>query len=133
MARITKAEKIQRVKKVFSLLLMGAKRAEICQYAAKSTNWNVSDRMIDRYIAAATEKIHESSEDDIAYERALMKERLDDLYKKNMGKKDLRAALLVLKQRSDLLGLDAPKRTDITSDGEKIAQIIKVGVDSDKL
>ena len=112
---------------------MGAKRAEICQYVANNTNWNVSDRMIDRYIADATKIIKESADDDIEQERGLMKQRLDDLYKKNIGKKDLRAALQVLRERSDLLGLHAPKRTDITSDGEKVDLIVKVGVDPDKL
>ena len=133
MARITKAEKIQRVEKVFSLLLMGAKRREIIEYATKSTNWGVSDGMIDKYIADATKLIKESADDDIEKERGLMKQRLDDLYKKNLGKKDLRAALQVLRERSDLLGLHAPKRTDITSDGEKVDLIVKVGVDPDKL
>jgi hypothetical protein len=76
MARITKAELDNRVTQVTDLLLKGAKRAQILQFAGK-LNWDVSDSMVDKYIGQATEAIRESAVVDRDYEVALAKERYE--------------------------------------------------------
>ena len=120
MAKITKAERTRRVEKVVSLLLMGAKRADIILYASQKANWGVSERQITTYIKYATEEIKAQSHDEIEFERGRMKERLESLYQGNIKKKDFRAALAVTKERGEMLGIYASKKVDVTSGGEKI-------------
>jgi hypothetical protein len=122
MARITKAELENRVTKVTDLLLKGAKRAQVLQFAGK-LNWKVSDSMVDKYIGQATEAIRESAVVDRDYEVALAKERYEYLYTQSVSGKDYRGALSVIQSKSKLLGLDAPTRTDITSGGKDLTQI----------
>ena len=45
---------------------------------------------------------------------------------------DFKSALLGIKAKRELIGMDAPKKTDLTSDGEKIG-VIGLGVDTDKV
>jgi hypothetical protein len=125
MARITKAELENRVTQVTDLLLKGAKRAQILQFAGK-LNWDVSDSMVDKYIGQATEAIRESAVVDRDYEVALAKERYEYLYTQSVSGKDYRGALSVIQSKSKLLGLDAPTRTDITSGNEKIKAYIGI-------
>ena len=55
MGRSTKVEKNFRVDTVYKLLSEGNSRGQIQQFAA--TQWNVSERQIDQYIADAREKL----------------------------------------------------------------------------
>ena len=120
MARITKAELENRVTQVTDLLLKGAKRAQILQFAVKM-GWNVSDSMVDKYIGQATEAIKESAVIDREWEVALAKQRYEYLYIQSVSGKDLRGALSVVQAKSKLLGLDAPTKTEITGkDGEAL-------------
>ena len=83
-------------------------------------NWNVTDRMVDNYIQKATEAIKESAAIDRDYEIALANGRYEYLYTQSISGKDHRGALSVVQAKSKLLGLDAPTRTDITSDGKHV-------------
>ena len=57
---------------------------------------------------------------DLAVQKAMAEKEIDEAKAIAFSKSDSRAILLANKARRDLFGLDAPKRTDITSDGEKI-------------
>lgn len=50
-AKATEHEKITRVHEVYCLLVRGATRYRVLQYASKK--WNVSDRTADQYMAEA--------------------------------------------------------------------------------
>ena len=115
MARCTKHELAARIKTIHGLMTYGAVRATLLQYISEISGWKVSERMAEIYIARATAIFIESGKSDMEYETGLMKERLDMLYRKHTDKKDYnyRDALAVLKERANLLGLNAPKRTEI--------------------
>ena len=55
MGRSTKVEKNFRVDTVYKLLSEGNSRGQIIQFAA--TQWNVSPRQVDTYIAEARDKL----------------------------------------------------------------------------
>jgi len=120
MAKPTKAEMTQRIARISELLLRGASRAVICQYVSEKTNWEITDRTTDRYIQKATDIIRSGAETDTAYEIGKAKERYEFLWQKALSMQDYREARGVQKDRGNLLGLEAPKKTDITSGGEKI-------------
>ena len=124
MARITAAESELRKNQVVDLLLKGAKRSQIIDYANKR-NWGVKPRMIDKYIEKATAIIRESSVVDREYEIALAKQRLEWLYMQNVATQDLREARAVVKTKSELLGLEAPKGVNLNTDDLEIKVTIK--------
>ena len=109
----TKAELESRITTVSGLLVRGASRAAILRYVSENTNWNVTSRTIENYMATATATIKEGAANDIEYETGKAKERLEYLYQSNISSKDYKAALVVVKTRSELLGLEAPKRLDV--------------------
>ena len=121
MAKITKAELENRVAQVTDLLLKGATREIILQYASNPRqNWQVSDRMIDNYMAKAREKIESSGAFDRDFEIAKSNARFEYLYMQSVGGKDFKTARAVEVDRGKLLGLPAPTRTDITSGGKEV-------------
>ncbi|MBT7070462.1 MAG: hypothetical protein HN975_06175 [Anaerolineae bacterium] len=120
MSKPTKAELTQRVARISELLLRGASRAVICQYVSEKTDWGVTDRTVDRYIESATVTIKAGAETDLEYETGKAKERYEFLWNKALSTHDYREARGVQKDRSALLGLEAPKRTDITSAGKEL-------------
>jgi hypothetical protein len=125
----TKAELESRITTVSGLLVRGASRAAILRYVSENTNWNVTSRTIENYMATATATIKEGAANDIEYETGKAKERLEYLYQSNISSKDYKAALVVVKTRSELLGLEAPKRLDV-NDG-KLEIVVKYADDSD--
>lgn len=113
--KATKTIVRQRVEEVLTIRLMGAEFAEIRQCAAK-LSWNVSDRQLWRYIAAADKLLAERLDHDreklfnihIAKRRAL--------YTRALETGDLRAALAVLKDESELYGLYPPAEPAVQVD-----------------
>lgn len=99
----TNAQVELRTSEIYDLLLQGATRTEILQYAAK--NWKVSERQTDSYISKATQLVENDSATQREEVLTLTKARLQHLYRKSVEAKDYRAALLVLKEQSSLLGL----------------------------
>ena len=130
MAKPTKAALKKRVNTISELLLRGVSRGQIWQYVAEKTDWKISERTMDRYIADATEAIKKSAVIDLDFEVGRAIERREFLYQKGMTTQDYKFALSVEKDRGELIGLYAPKTTDITSDGDKLEIIVKYA-DSD--
>lgn len=72
---------------------------------------------------------------------ALELQRLDDLLKglwaeaakQQPDYKAVDRVLRVMERRAKLLGLDAPTRTDVTTDGEPLVQFVIKGADPEKL
>lgn len=72
-----------------------------------------SDETAWRYLKKAKERVQEISNEDIAEAKAVMQERLTDLYEKAYNGKSYKVALQALKQLSELNGLDAPQKTEL--------------------
>lgn len=131
MAKPTRAELSLRITRVGILLLHGLSRAEIIQYLSEKTDWGVSVRTIDNYIARATVKIEEMSNVDLDWEKGKVKGRLEYLYKQNVSIQDYKAALAVVREEIALFGLAASQKLDITSDGKEIIFNVS-GIDLEK-
>lgn len=69
-----------------------------------------------RYIKKALARIQEVSKEDVETAKAVMQERLTDLYEKAYEGKNYKIALQALKQLSELNGLDAPTKAEINFD-----------------
>lgn len=66
-----------------------------------------------RYVNQAIKRIQEISKEDIEAAKAIMRERLTDIYEKAYESKNYKVALQTLKQISELDGLDAPQKTEL--------------------
>jgi hypothetical protein len=107
----TRAEKLRRVQVVLQLLRDGTDNATIQLNGQRE--WNVSRRTIDAYLSAARAIFQEVAKKHMEEELGLAKERLQDLYGKLYKSGDFRGCLLVQRERNDLLGLQAPKRSEV--------------------
>ena len=117
----------QRINKVIEWLVLGLSRAQILQYAAEKTEWNISERQIDTYISRANEEIEKHAQ--TVRERELGKsiKRLEMLFHSCMKVQDYQRALAVQKELNELLGLKAPVKQEVTGkDGSELTiQIIR--------
>ncbi len=114
----TKAEVMKRVEEVFKLRLGGAEFSDIVQYAsAPEQNWNVSERQLWNYIAAADRLVKERF--DAKAEHLLNRHVLQrrTLYAHAMGAGDFRTALAVLQDEAKLEGLYPATKTELTGKG----------------
>lgn len=66
-----------------------------------------------RYLKKALERIQEAGKEDAETAKAVMQERLTDLYEKAYDSKNYKIALQALKQLSELNGLDAPQKAEL--------------------
>ena len=112
MAKSTKAEVERRVSLVAGMLVEGRSRSQICAYALE--NWGVSDSQTDRYAVRARELIRDECREDFAYECALARRRLDDLYARSLDAGDLRTALSVVRETVELEGLATKNMSEET-------------------
>ncbi len=107
--RITKAEKEARVNKVYELLIAGARRYQILQYASsEKTGWNVTPRQVDSYIQEANALIAADSEFVRPRELGRAIAALDDLYQRCMKVQDYQRALAARRELNALLSLYEP-------------------------
>lgn len=127
-----------RVNKVFDLLIQGASRQQIFQYAAGiepkgqkdgsysegRPAWGVSERMIDEYIARANELFSEYSKIHADRETGKAITRYNQLYTLALKKGDLKAALSAQQALCALLGLNAPAK--LAHEGKDGAKEVEV-------
>src|SRR5579871_6058262 len=99
MAKPTDAELERRVSAVYKLILRGADRARILQYAAKQ-EWGVEARSVDGYIARAKTLLRKQADADRADELGKARARLNMLFSMALRGEnpDLRTALAVQKE-----------------------------------
>lgn len=115
----TKLEIEQRVTIVHDLLLNGSSRAQVIQYAAEKTDWELSDRQIDTYIKRARKRFVQAAEIHREHEFGLAMLRLENLYQRNLKIQDFRVALSVLKEKHSLLGLYPAQKLSIKLTGDE--------------
>jgi hypothetical protein len=125
----TQAEKEARLNKVYELLISGATRYQIHQYANQKTEWDVAERQIDHYIAEANTLIAQEAEFHRAREFGRGVAALNDLYQRCMKVQDYARALAVRRELNSLLGLHPDKTQTLKIEGIDDAQL-KVLVDA---
>ena len=114
MAKETKAsemEKEQRIDTVVTLLCRFMSRRQILQYVSKKTDWDISHRMIDEYIAEAKELIKQKS--DPEQMSGMIKKNFEMLFGKNLQNEDYRECRAVLESMAKLTGVNEPERSQI--------------------
>lgn len=112
-----RAETTARVNAVYKMILAGLRRPEIIRLCVEKHGWNVKARAIDNYIAKAKQRFEEEARVQRGAELGKAIARLDTLYAKADARKDHRGALMVERERIELLGLQEPKRNEISGPG----------------
>jgi hypothetical protein len=116
LGRSTAAEVGRRVDAIYDLLLQGASRRALRQYA-EGHGWGVSSRQLDTYARRAREQLAAAAERDRDFELGRTLERLDLLFMKALAAEDRAEARAVLRDLTDLLGLAAAHRHEISGPG----------------
>jgi hypothetical protein len=116
MAKSTAAEVARRVDAIYDLLLRGVGRRGIAQCAANQ-GWQVSARQLDTYTRRATALLAQQAERDRAVELGKTIEQLDLLFMKALAVEDRAEARVVLRDRTELLGLAAAQRHELSGPG----------------
>jgi hypothetical protein len=111
MPKVDNATYRRRVVEVMDLLVAGVESKEIIQHAAKN-GWNVRDRQIRNYVASAYKDLSGVLDRDVAELRGRHLAQRRHLYRQAMKttSPDLRAALQILKDEAELLGLYPPTK-----------------------
>ena len=95
----------ERVNEVYAMLVAGLRREAILRLANDKHGWDVKSRTVDSYIALAKDRFEEESKVRRSAELGKAIARLDSLYAKAEARKDHRVALMVERERIELLGL----------------------------
>lgn len=112
------SEMDKRVNIVYLMLLQGFQRKQIIQYCAD--NFQIGERQTDEYLGKAREIIKSNIDCDTSSKKNEILNQFYDLYQKNYALEDYRECRNLLTNISNILGVEAPKKTDITSNGETI-------------
>jgi hypothetical protein len=112
-------EVLKRISIVAVMDLRGFSKENIVRYCAE--NWNIELRQSEEYLKRARETFIEeacSKNIDEHLSKILMQQK--DLYKECYSNKDYAECRRILKDIADLLGLNAPKKLDHTTNGKDI-------------
>jgi hypothetical protein len=111
----TKAARIRRVDIVYRYLLEGLSSSDIIEKVGKDhAAWGVKKRAIESYIHDAHKLIVAAGEFERKAEFGRAVSELRHLFRKALEKGDINTARRVRKDLTDLYGLAAPKRIEIT-------------------
>lgn len=116
----------KRVNTVYLLILQGFQRKQIIQYC--SDTFKVGDRQTDVYLTKAREIIKSNIDNDTSSKKNEVLNQFYDLYQKNYQLEDYRECRNLLANISNILGIEAPKKTDITTNGKEISNALKVEI-----
>jgi hypothetical protein len=119
----------QRVEELVCIRLDGAQWWDVRQYVSEKSSeagscWEVkkgeqplSERQLRRYVRRADAVIEKSIEQD--RERAIKRHlaRRENMYARALNAGDIRTALAVARDESELLGLYSPKKVELTGKG----------------
>jgi len=111
--RSTNAEVELRVTHIYTLLVNSAKRRDILNDDTVQS-WALTHDAIDNYLQKATDLIKQESRFDRSYELGKAMARLDRIFAKSMKVQDFSRAIQAEKARIELLGLNAPSRTEFS-------------------
>jgi hypothetical protein len=117
-------QKQQRILQAVKSLLDGATVQEVV--VAFQQQYGIGEATAYVYTKEATARIHQKIEGTLEDKVNYHYQRLERLYATCIRDNDKRTARMVLKDMAELVGLDAPKRSDVTSGGEKIEIITRV-------
>ncbi len=104
MGRSTKVEKNFRVDTVYKLLSEGNSRGQIIQFG--TSQWNVSDRQVDTYIADAREKLLADAEMERPAWVAEALQRLRTYEQAAYKSRQNQVAINAVQAQAKLIGLD---------------------------
>ena len=115
MAKETKSndfEKEERIDIVCEFLIKGLTRGQMFQYVSNKTEWNITQRQLDNYIAEAKEKI-KNSDTDKGFEIQRAKKRLEKLYVKNESLEDYKECRALIDTSAKLFGWNEAEKHDV--------------------
>ena len=101
----TSAEVETRINRVYDLLVAGASRAQVIQFATEKGKWDVTDRQIDTYIAKANQRLIELGKTHRETELGRAVARLNNLYFLSITLQNYNVSLGVQREMNKLLGL----------------------------
>lgn len=115
MARKTDTVQMKaRIAEVAELIVTGLTTGEIHKYIAeKRPEWNIQRRQRCVLIARARETIADAGNTEFIEELGKAIRRLNVLYRRSFAINDYKACAAIVKQITDLLGLAAPKKSEI--------------------
>lgn len=113
--KATDAEILKRIAAVHKLLVAGAARASIVQYG--SSQWNVTDRQVDDYIARAKETLKAQTDRDKDNNLAMAIARMQEIYQECKSAKNYKGAISAQIEINKLLGLYAPVNANVNLSG----------------
>ena len=119
--RITAAEKELRVFQVYHMVLNGYPRYKIILFGRDT--WNACDRTIDGYISDVNQMMNDINIKNHQHNLSLMNARIEDLINKCYTENDKKTIVNLLKLQSEILGIKAADKVDITSGGNAITEI----------
>jgi hypothetical protein len=119
------SEMDKRINIIYLMLLQGFQRKQVIQYCAE--NFKIGERQTDEYLGKAREIIKSNIDCDTSNKKNEILNQFYDLYQKNYKLEDYRECRNLLMSISAILGVEAPRRTDITTNGQSISTIIKWG------
>lgn len=105
-------EILERVNKIYALLLTGKKTRDIATYISKT--YNVSEKTAYNYINKAKELREEDAKE---YRNEALTDQialLRNLYDKNYKIQDFKECRAIVQQLASLLGVDAPQKIEQT-------------------
>jgi hypothetical protein len=116
-----------RVAEILPLVLDGASTREILRFVAEKTSWgHVSTRTVGNHIARAREQIVAEAGKDAEIHFAKAMARYERLYWRASAKGDLGQCRLIQESIVKLLGLAAPRRTDLAGvEAEPVKVIVE--------
>jgi hypothetical protein len=104
--KCTDAELQQRITQIYELLINAWNRQDILRYVDEQTDWNICESQIDNYITKAKAIIKQNAENTQEEWLNETKNRLSDLYKKNMSLKRYGECRRLLESANKILGYE---------------------------
>lgn len=101
-----------RVMQIEKLLIEGKYEGKVTKDVL-STQWDISERQVDKYFNEAYSNITKFIRTDKNYEKALIVTRLESLYRDNKEKENLSECRLLMKEKGMLLGLYEPVKLEV--------------------
>jgi predicted DNA-binding protein YlxM (UPF0122 family) len=117
---ITSLERFNRVNEVKTLMLQGCSTSQIAKYC--EDKYNLGQTALYDYIKQAKQLMIDDFHKTTDFEafKAEIYSRLEDLYQKSMDIDDFKECRNILKDIREMLGVNAPTKTDLTTNGKEI-------------
>ena len=105
-------EKEKRIDIICEMIIKGFSNNQIFRYVSEKSNWNITQRQVENYLAEAKEKI-KNSESDKDFEIKKAKMRLERLYQKNESIEDYKECRALIDTMAKLFGWSEPKKIEV--------------------